>query len=90
MGSNASKESEFPAELSAQQIELIKSKTNMNSTEIFTWYSQFLDLTHGKDLNKDQFVKYYKKIIHNNYTGNPDQFCQLAFNGLYYMFKDLL
>ena len=46
MGSNSSKE--FPAELSAQQIELIKSKTNMNSKEIFNWYSQFLDLTHGK------------------------------------------
>ncbi len=46
MGSNSSKE--FPAELSAQQIELIKSKTSMNSNEIFAWYSQFLDLTHGK------------------------------------------
>ena len=72
---------EFPKELTNTQVETIKTKTGMNSTEIFDWYSQFLDLTKGKELDKDNFVKYYKKIISSKYDGNPDLFCQLAFNG---------
>jgi hypothetical protein len=82
MGSNTS--IEFPKELSQSQVETIKSKTGMNSTEIFDWYSQFLDLTKGKELDKDNFVKYYKKIISSKYSGNPDLFCQLAFNGKFF------
>jgi hypothetical protein len=84
MGSNTS--IEFPKELSQSQVETIKSKTGMNSTEIFDWYSQFLDLTKGKELDKDNFVKYYKKIISSKYSGNPDLFCQLAFNGKFIYF----
>lgn len=79
MGSIASHD--FPAELSKEQLDVIKSKTKMSNTEIYDWYSQFLDITRGKELTRDRFVKYYKEIISSNYNGNPDLFCQLAFNG---------
>ncbi len=41
----------------------------------------------NKDLTRDQFVKYYKNIISKNYSGNPDQFCHLAFNGILHSTK---
>lgn len=81
MGSISSHE--FPAELTKEQLDIIKLKTSMTNSEIYTWYSQFLDLTRGRELNRDQFVKYYKKIISTSYDGSPELFCQLAFNGIF-------
>ena len=66
-------------ELRNEDIELIKSKCNMQIYDICKWYNAYYQFAHGKQLNEDTFVRQFMKIL--PYDGDSENFSRLAFHG---------
>ena len=66
-------------ELSDEDVELIKSETNMPTDDIYSWYQDYLEFNHSRDLNEEKFVKKFKEIL--PHEGEKDEFARLAFYG---------
>jgi hypothetical protein len=78
----------IPKELSVEELEKIKLKTNLSTYEISKWYSQFYEFSSGHQLNEHFFVKYYKHVV--PYKGNAEDFCHLIFKAFDINNSDLI
>ena len=78
----------IPKELSVDELEKIRSKTNLPIYEISKWYSQFYEFSSGHQLNEHFFVKYYKQLV--PYKGKAEDFCHLIFKAFDVNDSDLI
>ena len=69
-------------ELTYEELKKIEDQTQIPVYEINQWYCRFYDFSKGKDLDQEHFKKYFKELL-PSFTGNSDEFLNLAFKGIF-------
>jgi Ca2+-binding EF-hand superfamily protein len=75
----ASERNTHKTDLTDDDIEFIMANTDFDREKILQWYNDFKRQCPSGRLNKEEFIKFYKKLIKGDHP-DEDRFCAAVFD----------
>jgi neuronal calcium sensor 1 len=67
------------SDLSEDDIQFIIANTDFNRDQVIKWFEEFKKQCPSGRLNKQEFIKFYKKLIKGDHP-DEEQFCAAVFD----------
>ena len=68
--------------LTDQDVMMLQLTTSLERKEILKWHENFRKECKNGELNKKNFIRFYKELMPNH--PNADKFCEFVFRGSFF------